>query len=85
MSVLKCDYCGDLIDTDDDVEAYDEKRDKWACEYCRQQPMSGDVCLKCDGMGEWDEGPIHTWDRTAVSPEYRQVKCPDCNGTGKTP
>ena len=84
MSVLHCEYCGDFIDTDDDPEAYDEKRGKWTCHACRQQPMSGDTCPKCDGMGEWDEGPL-LGRSTQISPDYRQVKCPDCEGTGKVP
>ena len=34
MSLLKCDSCGCLIDTDEHPEAYDEKADKWWCNLC---------------------------------------------------
>ncbi len=34
MSLLKCDNCGGLIDTDDHPEAYDEHADKWQCQLC---------------------------------------------------
>lgn len=34
MSVLRCDSCGRLIDTDDHPEAYDEKQDVWLCASC---------------------------------------------------
>jgi len=34
MSILKCDSCDTLIDTDDCPEAYDEKADKWWCYLC---------------------------------------------------
>jgi len=34
MSLLKCDSCGALIDTDDHPEAYDEKQDAWLCKNC---------------------------------------------------
>ena len=36
MSLLTCDSCGNLIDTDDHPEAYDEERDMWTCERCRE-------------------------------------------------
>ena len=39
-------------------------------------------CIKCDGMGEWDEGPLVARSSTQISPDYRRVKCPDCNGRG---
>jgi len=34
MSLLKCDNCGALIDTDDEPEAYDGRADKWWCWSC---------------------------------------------------
>ena len=38
-------------------------------------------CPCCDGAGEWDEGPYgSSW---ASEPDYRQVICPECSGTGK--
>lgn len=42
-------------------------------------------CLTCEGLGEWDEGPINCGSPVpyVISPEYRQVICPDCNGAGK--
>lgn len=40
------------------------------------------ACPCCDGAGEWDEGPLpaSSW---ASEPDYRQVFCPQCGGTGK--
>lgn len=38
-------------------------------------------CTRCEGMGEWDEGPLPAHS-AAEEPEYRQVICPDCNGKG---
>jgi len=40
------------------------------------------VCPTCDGLGEWDEGPLPA-SRWALEPDYRQVICPDCNGSGR--
>ena len=40
-------------------------------------------CDECDGMGEWDEGPINTGGPAPVDPIYRQVTCPQCDGTGR--
>ena len=37
MSLLSCDRCGDLIDTDNDVLAYNELLDKWHCQECRHE------------------------------------------------
>lgn len=39
-------------------------------------------CPCCDGLGEWDEGPLPA-SSGATEPDYRQVICPECNGTGK--
>lgn len=36
-------------------------------------------CPRCDGLGEWDEGPYGGWSE----PNYRQVICPECNGSGR--
>lgn len=41
------------------------------------------TCLRCDGMGEWDEGPLPARSSAQIDPEYRQVICPDCKGTGR--
>lgn len=35
MSWLKCDNCGDLIHTDSEPEAYNEREDIWQCQFCR--------------------------------------------------
>lgn len=40
-------------------------------------------CLRCDGLGEWDEGPLPARSSTQIDPEYRRVICPDCNGDGR--
>lgn len=40
------------------------------------------TCPCCDGAGEWDEGPLPA-SSGATEPEYRQVICPQCEGTGK--
>jgi len=39
-------------------------------------------CQTCDGAGEWDEGPLPAHS-AATEPEYRQVKCPACEGKGQ--
>ena len=40
-------------------------------------------CPTCEGLGEWDEGPVNTGGPAPVDPEYRQVTCPDCKGHGR--
>lgn len=40
------------------------------------------TCPNCDGLGEWDEGQLPA-SSGATEPDYRQVICPDCEGTGK--
>lgn len=40
------------------------------------------VCPCCDGAGEWDEGPMPA-SSGATEPDYRQVICPQCEGTGR--
>lgn len=37
-------------------------------------------CPECEGAGEWDEGPIHSWSH--IEPDYKQVICPECKGEG---
>jgi len=34
VSVISCDNCGTYIDTDFNVESWDEQTDKWWCEGC---------------------------------------------------
>lgn len=41
------------------------------------------ACPSCHGYGEWDEGPLPARSSTQIDPEYRQVKCPDCDATGR--
>ena len=43
MSIMRCDDCGDLIDTDADVESYDEKKDSWLCHLCRNDEDESDA------------------------------------------
>lgn len=40
-------------------------------------------CFQCEGLGEWDEGPLPAKSGAQISPEYRQVICPECNGSGR--
>ena len=40
-------------------------------------------CPECDGMGEWDEGPLPARSSTQIDPEYRRVICQGCNGNQK--
>ncbi len=40
------------------------------------------TCPTCDGLGEWDEGPLAARSPVQIDPEYRQVKCHDCDGRG---
>jgi hypothetical protein len=42
------------------------------------------ACSTCDGVGEWDEGPLPATSAVQIDPEYRQVICPDCAGSGRT-
>lgn len=44
MSWLKCDGCGDLINTDNEPEAYDQENDTWTCEDCREAQNADSVC-----------------------------------------
>lgn len=37
MSLLKCDFCGSLINTDDCPHAYNETLDKWLCDLCHSE------------------------------------------------
>ncbi len=37
MSIIRCDPCGNFIDTDEDVESYNEKTDRWLCWRCRDE------------------------------------------------
>ena len=38
-------------------------------------------CPCCDGLGEWDEGPLPA-SSGAPEPDYRQVICSECDGRG---
>lgn len=38
MSVVRCDGCNNQIDTDFDVEAYNEAANRWWCKTCREVP-----------------------------------------------
>lgn len=40
------------------------------------------TCPECEGLGEWDEGPLPARSHDQ-EPEYRRVICPDCEGTGQ--
>ena len=40
------------------------------------------TCPCCDGAGEWDEGPLPA-SSGATEPDFRQVICPECEGTGR--
>lgn len=39
-------------------------------------------CRCCDGAGDWYDGP-YAASSEGREPAYRQVACPECNGTGK--
>ncbi len=41
------------------------------------------ACQHCSGAGEWDEGPLPATSSAQISPDYRQVKCHECIGTGR--
>ena len=45
--------------------------------------MSQFKCYECNRLGEWDEGPQIARSSAQLYPEYIQVKCPECKGTGK--
>ena len=40
------------------------------------------TCPICDGLGEWDEGPLPATSPVQESPDYLQVICDDCGGEG---
>ena len=37
MSMIKCDYCPEYIDSDETPWAYDETYDRWLCDICIQR------------------------------------------------
>ena len=39
-------------------------------------------CANCDGVGEWDEGPLPATSSQQISPDYRHRVCGDCEGKG---
>lgn len=39
-------------------------------------------CANCDGLGEWDEGPLPATSSSQISPDYRHIVCSGCNGKG---
>jgi hypothetical protein len=41
------------------------------------------ACPVCEGNGEWDEGPLPAKSSAQIDPDYRHVKCPDCDATGR--
>ena len=43
MSMLRCDDCSRLIDTDADVESCIAKLDKWLCYVCREELSEEDL------------------------------------------
>ena len=43
MSMLRCDDCERFIDTDEDVESYSKKLDKWLCYVCRENLSEKDL------------------------------------------
>lgn len=42
------------------------------------------ACPCCQGDGEWDEGPLPATSSAQIDPEYQHVKCPECNGSGRS-
>lgn len=42
-------------------------------------------CFQCSGLGEWDEGPLPARSSVQIDPEYRQVICDECAGSGRLP
>ncbi|MBN9601853.1 MAG: hypothetical protein J0G33_02870 [Afipia felis] len=42
------------------------------------------ACPHCNGQGEWEEGPLPARSSAQIDPEYRQVKCPECEGSGRS-
>ena len=39
MSLLRCDNCDHVIDTDNEPEAFDEVANRWFCRPCREVPV----------------------------------------------
>ena len=55
MGMIKCDSCGELIDTDDFPGAYDEKADKWWCWLCWPD-YDSDVPISMQRYSNWTQG-----------------------------
>ena len=59
-----------------------------ACELCGNDGLMGNCtcleaeCARCDGMGEWEEGPLPARSIVQSDPEYVTVTCPACEGAG---
>jgi hypothetical protein len=52
MSILRCDNCGDFIDTDADVESYTETEDgadQWLCHLCRDEREKEERAVMVEG------------------------------------
>lgn len=41
------------------------------------------TCPDCEGLGEWDEGPLPATSPVQVSPEYNRIICERCDGKGQ--
>jgi hypothetical protein len=54
MSLLKCDSCGCLIDTDDCPDAYFEEENAWYCYLCA--PDGSDEPIAVQRYKNWTQG-----------------------------
>ena len=41
------------------------------------------TCPDCEGLGEWDEGPLPATSPVQESPDYDRVICERCKGQGQ--
>lgn len=50
----------------------------------RAPPANAKItCPDCEGMGEWDEGPLPARSPVQIDPEYDRIICERCNGKGQ--
>lgn len=80
--------CADLLETLKQIRLWLAEEDceeplELADHALRAAGVTDVACPSCYGCGEWDEGPLLARSSAQINPEYRQVKCSDCNGTGR--
>lgn len=80
--------CADLLETLKQIRLWLAEEDceeplELADNALRAAGVTNVACPSCHGCGEWDEGPLPARSSAQIDPEYRQVKCTDCDATGR--